>query len=177
MVLDLIIVLVILLFTFLGYRKGLVRTAISILSFFIALIISIMLYKTLGNIIINNTQIDESIENVISSKIAIGDLEEKYEMLPESLVEAGETTVNNLSKNLSEKIIYITSFIILFIALKIALMFVKFLAGVITKIPVIKQFDKLRRNNIWFSKRIFNSNSYICRNITGISNDRPRIYK
>ena len=73
MVLDLIIILVILLFTFLGYRKGLVKTAISILSFLIALVISIMLYKTVGNIIINNTGIDERIENAISSKITINE--------------------------------------------------------------------------------------------------------
>ena len=170
MLLDLIIILVILLFTFLGYRKGLVKTAISILSFLIALVISIMLYKTVGNIIINNTQIDENIEKTISSKITIDDLEEKYEILPDSLVEAGETTINDLARALSEKKIYIVSFIVLFIALKIALIFVKLLAGIITKIPVIKQFDKLRWNNIWSSKRIFNSNSNICRNITCISN-------
>ena len=176
MVLDLIIILVILLFTFLGYRKGLVKTAISILSFLIALVISIILYKTVGNIIINNTQIDENIEKTISSKITMADLEEKYEMLPESLIEAGETTINDLAATLAEKIIYIVSFIVLFIALKIALIFVKFLAGIITKIPVIKQFDKLRRNNLWFSKRLFNSNSDICRNPTCISNDRPKIY-
>lgn len=176
MVLDLIIILVILLFTFLGYRKGLVKTAISILSFLIALVISIILYKTVGNLIINNTQIDESIEKTISSKITVEDLEEKYEILPDSLVEAGETTINDLASNLSEKIIYIVSFIVLFIALKIALIFVKFLAGIITKIPVIKQFDKLRRNHLWFSKRIFNCYSNICRNITSISNDRPKIY-
>ena len=135
-----------------------------------------MLYKTVGNIVINNTQIDENIENTISSKIKIEDLEEKYEILPENLVEAGETTINDLARSLTEKIIYIVSFIVLFIALKIALIFVKFLAGIITKIPVIKQFDKLRWYNIWFNERIFNSNSNICRDITCISNDRTKIY-
>lgn len=171
MILDLIIVLLILLFTFLGYRKGLVKTAIGILSFFIALIVSIILYKTVGNMIINNTEIDEKIQDVIISKITVEDLEEKYEMLPASLIEAGENTVNDLAKTLSQKIIYIVSFIILFIVLKIALIFAKFLAGIITKIPVIKQFDKLRRNNIWFSKRIFNCYSNFCSNTTCFSND------
>ena len=177
MILDLIIILAISLFTFLGYRKGLVKTAISILSFLIALVISIMLYKTVGNIIINNTQIDEGIEQAISSKITIDELKEKYEMLPQSLVEEGETTINNLASSLAEKIIYIVSFTILFIVLKIALIFVKFLAGIITKIPVIKQFDKLRRDYIWFGKGILNSNSNFCRSITCFSNDRTKIYK
>lgn len=170
MILDLIIVLVILLFTVLGYAKGLVKTAIDILSFFIALIVSIMLYKTVGNIIINNTQFDESIEKTISSKITVDNLEEKYEILPEGVLETGEATINGLAKSLSKKIIYIVSFIILFIILKIVLLFTKLLAGIITKIPVIKQADKLRRNYIWFDKRFLNSNSNICRSIACISN-------
>lgn len=170
MVLDLIIILIILLFTFLGYRRGLVKTAINILSFFIALIISIILYKTVGNIVINNTQIDEKIETTISSKILTENFEEKLEILPTSLIETGENTVNEMAKLLSHKIIYITSFILLFIALKIALIFVKFLAGIITKIPVIKQFDKLRRNNLWFGKRIINCYSYFCCYFTCFAN-------
>lgn len=177
MLLDLIIILVILLFTFLGYRKGLVKTVISILSFFIALIISMLLYKAVGNMIISNTQFDENIQNIIGSKIAIEDLEEKYEILPNSLIETGENKVQDLTKALSHKIIYISSFILLFIALKIALIFVKFLAGAITKLPVIKQFDKLRRNNIWFSKRLFYNNCNICNYTTYITNDRPKTYK
>lgn len=177
MVLDLIIVLIVLLFTFLGYRKGLVKTAISILSFFIALVVSIMLYKTVGNLVINNTKIDETIETAISSKVITEDFEEKYEMLPDSLVETGETTVNEISKSLSHKIIYVSSFIVLFIVLKIVLIFAKFLAGIITKIPVIKQFDKLRWNNIWFSKRYFNCDCHFCNCSTCFTNDGGKIYQ
>lgn len=172
MVLDLIIILVILLFTFLGYKKGLIKTAISILAFFIALILAMCLYKTVGNIVIEKTQIDENIENVIISKIPIEDLEEKYEILPDSLIETGKTSIQDLAENLTQKIIYIASFIVLFIALRIALIFAKFLAGIIAKIPVIKQIDRLRRNNMGTCKRNFNSNSSICNNITCLTNDR-----
>lgn len=171
MVLDLIIILVILLFTFLGYRKGLVKTAIGILSFLIALTVSMILYKTVGNIVISNTQIDEKIETAISSKIITEDFKEKFELLPDSIVETGENTVNGMAKSLSKKIIYISSFIVLFIALKIVLIFAKFLAGIITKIPVIKQFDKLRWNNIWVIKGISNSYSCFCNCITCFTND------
>lgn len=171
MIVDLIILLVIMLFTFLGYRKGLVKTAIGILSFFIAVIVSMVLYKAVGNLIISNTQIDEKIQETISSKIITDEFEEKYEILPESILESGESTVNEISKSLSHKIIYISSFIILFIVLKIALIFAKVLAGIITKIPVIKQFDKLRRNYIWFCKRFFNSYSVFCCNTTCVTYD------
>ena len=142
MILDLSIILIIALFTFIGYKRGLVKTAINILSFFIALAISIMLYKTVGNIIINNTQIDDKIEQTITSKIVTENFEEKYEMLPDSLVLAGENKINEMSKALTEKIVYIGTFALLFIVLRIALIFVKLLADLITKIPIIKQFDK-----------------------------------
>ena len=71
MVLDLIVILVIALFTFIGYKQGLVKTAIKILAFFIALIVSLMLYKTIGNVIMKNTQVDEQIQNTIVSIIII----------------------------------------------------------------------------------------------------------
>lgn len=171
MVVDLIIVLVILLFTFLGYRKGLVKTAIGILSFFIALIISIMLYKTVGNMVINNTEIDEKIETAISSKVLTENYEEKLEMFPTNLIDAGENTVMEIARELSQKIIYILSFIVLFMLLKIVLIFAKFLAGIITKIPIIKQVDKLRWNNLWICKRIFNNYICFCCSTTWNTND------
>ncbi len=142
MVLDLIVILVIALFTFIGYKQGLVKTAIKILAFFIALVVSLMLYKTIGNVIMKNTQVDEQIQNTIVSKVLPEDYEEKLEILPDALVESGETTVNELSKNVTEKIIYGVVFIVLFVVLKIALKFVTLLTDLITKLPVIKQFDK-----------------------------------
>lgn len=142
MVLDLIVILVIALFTFIGYKQGLVKTAIKILAFFIALIVSLMLYKTIGNVIMKNTQVDEQIQNTIVSKVLPEDYEEKLEVLPDALVESGETTVNELAKNVTEKIIYGVVFIVLFVVLKIALKFVTLLTDLITKLPVIKQFDK-----------------------------------
>ena len=138
MVLDLIVILVIALFTFIGYKQGLVKTAIKILAFFIALVVSLMLYKTIGNVIMKNTQVDEQIQNTIVSKVLPEDYEEKLEVLPDALVESGETTVNELAKNVTEKIIYGVVFIVLFVVLKIALKFVTLLTDLITKLPVIK---------------------------------------
>ena len=171
MFLDIFIILFILLCTFLGYKKGLVKTAIGILSFFIAIIVSVLLYKTVGNLIINNTEFDENLESIISSKITIESFNEKYDLLPNNLIEEGENNIHELSKSLSHKIIYIASFIILFIALKIGLIFAKFLSDIITKIPIIKQFDKIRGNNLGIRKRRFNSNCFFRNNTTCFSHD------
>lgn len=142
MILDLGIILVIALFTFIGYKQGLVKTAIKILSFIIALVISMMLYKAIGNIIITNTLIDEKIEDTIVSKALPENYEEKLAILPKSLIESGETTINDLAKVVSSKAIYAVVFVVLFIVLRLLLKLVTLLTDLITKLPVIKQFDK-----------------------------------
>lgn len=142
MIIDLSIILIIALFTFIGYKKGLVKMAIRILAFFIAIIISFTLYKTVGNMIIKNTDIDETIEKTISSKIFNENYEEKTKNLPETLVETGNDKIEDTVDSITEKTIYVITFILLFVVSKIALRIVTLITDVITKLPIIKQFDK-----------------------------------
>ena len=142
MIIDLSIILIIALFTFIGYKKGLVKMAIRILAFFIAIIISFVLYKTVGNMIIKNTNIDETIENAISSKVFGENYEEKTKNLPDALVETGNDKIEDTVATITEKTIYVVTFILLFVASKIALRIVTLITDVITKLPIIKQFDK-----------------------------------
>ena len=51
--LDLIIIAFIALFTFIGYKKGLIKVAFGLVSFILALVISVILYKPVSNFIIN----------------------------------------------------------------------------------------------------------------------------
>ena len=64
-ILDIVIIAIIALSIFLGYRKGLVKIAVKLCAFLIAIIVSIVFYKPVSNIIINNTQLDEKIESAI----------------------------------------------------------------------------------------------------------------
>lgn len=142
MILDIIVLLIIALFTFLGYKQGLVKTIIKIFAFFIALFVAISFYKLVGNVIINNTGLDEKIERKIISKVLPENYEEKISILPNSMVEAGEQSINSLAVNISHKIIYYTTFLVLFLIIKIALKFFTIFADIITKLPIIKQLDK-----------------------------------
>ena len=141
MIVDLIIILVVLLFTFIGYKQGLVKSAIRVLAFFIALIISITFYKPVANIIINNTQVDEKIEATISEKIN-DKIEEKTKGLPKVITKTGEESVTKLSNSIAIKVMYVLTFIIMFVTIKLVLLLVTFLADFVTKLPIIKQFDK-----------------------------------
>ena len=142
MVTDLIILIVIFLSTIIGYKQGLVKAALKILTFFIAFIITISIYKPVSAVIINKTNIDEKIEQKITARIIPKKVEERMEVLPNSIIEAGQNTVQELAKSISEKIISAGVFIVLFFSIKIILKFVTILADLITKLPIIKQFDK-----------------------------------
>ena len=64
-IIDVIIVAIILLSTFLAYRKGLITLAIQLVAFVIAIVLTLLLYKPVSNVIINVTGIDEAIQNAI----------------------------------------------------------------------------------------------------------------
>ena len=50
---DIAVIAIIALCTFIGYKQGLVKSAIKILSFFIAIIVAVVLYRPISNLIIN----------------------------------------------------------------------------------------------------------------------------
>ena len=52
---DLIAIAIIALFTFIGYKKGLIKVAFGLVSFILAIVISVLLYKPVSNFIINYT--------------------------------------------------------------------------------------------------------------------------
>ena len=68
LIIDAIIILVIAIFTFIGYHQGLIKSAIKILSFFVAIIIAVMLYKPLATFVIDHTDIDEKNKDQLQQK-------------------------------------------------------------------------------------------------------------
>ena len=79
-IIDVIILSIILLSTYLGYRKGLIGVAFKILSFIIAILITVILFKPVTLYIINTTTIDETIENAIIEKFGSANLTQQGEL-------------------------------------------------------------------------------------------------
>lgn len=142
-IVDIIIVAIVALSTFLAYRKGLVKLAIHLCSFLIAVLITFLLYQPVSNFIINATSIDESIENTIYEKaneIIQGEENDgiatqitetaKNEMLPET------------ARTLAVNIVKGGVIVILYIAIKIILRFVTALADAVSKLPILNQMNK-----------------------------------
>lgn len=159
LIIDGIILGLLILCILIGYKKGLTKCIIKILSFVIAIVVAAVLFKPISNVVIEKTQIDDNIRNSIVG-IVEKDVEEKGKVgeetnLPQSMVnyinetieenihETKVTIVNNVSDKIATTIINVGVAIILFILARIALIFVSTLSSIITDLPIIKQFDKL----------------------------------
>lgn len=143
-IVDLIIIAIIVLSTFLAYRKGLIKLAIGLCSFVIAIVVTFILYQPISNLVINTTKIDETIENAIYEKANEMMQENKTENeLTNQII---ETTKNQMlpetARNLAINIVTGGVLIVLFLAIKIGLMFVSILSDAISKLPIINQLNK-----------------------------------
>lgn len=158
-IIDLVVIALVLLSTFLGYKKGLIGVAFKILSFLIAIAITLILYRPIAGFIIDNTPIAKNIESTIveklsSSKIEEGEIQTESTDLPNVVVNyingqisktvnnTKDEIVANVSKDLSENIVNVCVLIGLFIITRIALIFAKVLLEAVAELPIVKQFNE-----------------------------------
>lgn len=148
-ILDIIVIGIIIISTFLGYKKGLVNVIFNICAFLIALIITIILYTPITNLVIENTEFDEKIENVIIEKGVTTEDENSTEdsfldkYISQSVTNAKNDIVQSSSTIIAQKIIGILVAIILFIVVRIILIFAKALINGIASLPIIKQLNEI----------------------------------
>ena len=151
-IVDLIIIAVVLLFIFLGYKKGLTGSLIKLLSFIIAIVVALVLYKPVANAVIENTVIDDNIRTTLSATLGV---EDKTENTEENVP---STIMNNINKEIENAtdevkanvidqttitIVNIGSGIVIFLAVRVILVIISLFAKILTDLPVIKQVDKL----------------------------------
>lgn len=145
-VLDAIIIGVISLCTYIGYKRGLIKVVVSFLAFFIAIILTLLLYKPVANQIIEKTSIDENIEKSISSKIEDIDYENEDDNLAEfiksTIDDYKEKSTEYIAESLTVTIIEGITFIGLYIVIRIVLFVLSFIFDFIASLPIIEQFDK-----------------------------------
>ena len=140
---DLILLAIIGLFTFIGYKKGLIKVAFGLVSFILAIAISVIIYKPVSNFVINYTSIDDTIEATIEERLNSSDISsEETENIVSNYynnIKSASTAV--IADRMSKTIINIACMLIVFIITKIILLFFKFAGDLIAKLPLIKQFN------------------------------------
>ena len=140
---DIFIVVFLALSVYLGYKKGFVTLAIKLCAFLIAILITFVLYRPLGNLVINTTSVDESIEDSIYNKVTETMQKDESGELTNDLIEsAKQGMLEQSARELAINIVYAGTAVILFVIVRIILIFVNALANLIAKLPIIKQANE-----------------------------------
>lgn len=162
---DVLIVLIIGLCIFLGYKKGLAKCLLKLVTTLIALFLAIALYRPFVNFVVNNTIIDENIQLSLE-KVMNNGIEERKNEQDTNLVKEdsgvpkpiAEYLNNNFKSSVQQKqeeavisvargatllIVDIACFILIYIVAKIILKILTILIDIVSKLPVIRQFNEV----------------------------------
>ena len=141
-IIDIILLAVLILSAFLGYKKGLVKLGTKLFAGIIAIIVTIIIYKPVSNIVINNTSIDEKIENAIIENTT--SFINENEQVPNGVVnKVTDEILPAEAKNMAKNVVYAIMAIILFVFVKIALSVVISLMDFVANLPILKQFNEI----------------------------------
>ena len=145
-IIDIVLVLFLLGSVYLGYKKGLVSVAVSLVAFIAAIIITVMLYRPIADMIIKNTDWDERLQATIQSNVDSATTSNKKEgenSITDEIVEGTKKEIlPETSKTVAVNIIYGGTMIGLFIVSRLALLLINLVSGAITSLPIIKQFNE-----------------------------------
>ena len=142
-IIDLCILMIIALSTFIGFKKGFIKVAFRLISFILALIIALVLYNPVSNFINNYTPIPNKIESKIESRISSSNKEETNNLVANYYKNIRNISTNVIAKNITNSIVNISSILIVFLLSRLILMFLRISTDLIAKLPLIKQFNHI----------------------------------
>ncbi len=142
-IIDLCILIIIALSTFIGFKKGFIKVAFRLISFILALIIALVLYKPVSNFIKNYTPIPNKIESKIESRISSSNKEETNNLVANYYKNIRNISTTVIAKNITNSIVNISSILIVFLLSRLLLMFLRISTDLIAKLPLIKQFNHI----------------------------------
>lgn len=142
---DIILLLIIALTTFIGYKRGLIKIAFKFIGFILAIIMSIVLYRPISNLVINYTTIDDNLEKTIENRLSSSSItkEETNNIIANYYANVKNSSISVVSEGISKTIINVGCMILVFIIANIILLFFKFSGDLIAKLPLIKQFNSI----------------------------------
>lgn len=161
-ILTILVLAVFALCVFSGYQKGFLRTAFSLVSWIVVLVLCNFATPIVTDLLIQNTEIEEVVattvqENMMNFAVQMeenGGLSDLEAVLPAQLKElllgdSGSLAELMLSSSLKDftplvdGIVSALGFVITVILLRIAMVIVEFALGIVGKLPLIGPMDKL----------------------------------
>lgn len=162
-ILTIIIIAVFVLCVFSGFKKGFLKTAFSLVSWILVLVLCNFATPIVTDMLVQNTDVEVIVQTTVETKVMEAveqavqnsDVSELEAALPAELKElllGGHESINELLLDSSKPIdvtpvvngiIGILGFVVTVIALRIAMVIVEFALGVVAKLPLIGPADKL----------------------------------
>lgn len=152
---DFLVIAVMLLCIFIGYKRGLIKVAVKIVAIVVSIIFALIFYRGIASLIINATTIDDKICDSIYEKIkdvdftnvndeekennAILKISGKY--IDEAINNSKDDVARYVAQQLTLTIVQIISFIIFLIIVRLICLGLNVVADVIGNFPIIKQFN------------------------------------
>lgn len=153
-IIDIVVIAILALSIFFGYKRGLIKVIFNVCAFLVALILTFILYKPVAAFVINNTDLYENIkqvvlkngitekkEDVTESNEGIDKYIEKYTY--NAITDAKNDAVKSAADTIALNAVNVIVSIGLFIAIRILLIFAKFLVEALAELPIVKQFNEL----------------------------------
>ncbi len=142
-IIDLILIAIVLLSAFLGYKKGLVKLGAKLFAGIIAIVLTLILYRPVSGAIIKNTPIVEKIKNVVIENSSNFENQDKDKVSTQITNQVKNEILPAEAENIAKSIVYAVTSIVLFLVIKIILSIVISLIDEIARLPILKQFNEV----------------------------------
>ncbi len=147
MIADICVVGIVAIFVWSGYKAGLMKTFIKIASYIISIIISFFLYPVISDILIKTPIYDKLVE-IIGKELDISAISDSLSrgalgIWSNYAGKGFQAAAQGVSESMAVLIINILAFVIVLLLSKIIIRIVGNLLGIFTKLPIIKQFNRL----------------------------------
>ncbi len=147
MLADICVLVIVAFFIWSGYKSGFMKAFVKVASYIISLIISFFLYPVISDLLVKTPIYDKLVE-IIGQKYIIDNISDSmgqgaFDILSNYVSRGIQNAAQGIAESVALLIINIIAFIIILILSKIIIRVVGNLLGIFTKLPVIKQFNRL----------------------------------
>ena len=155
---DLLVLILMVLSTYIGYKKGFLKTITGVLSIVLSLILAVTFYPQMEKVI-KSTPVYESVYKNVEERIAPPDVESNKISdygagtlnLPRNFLKKMQDTANNtkediavsIAKSTADSAVKIVSMLAVFLLARLAIFLLVLIAGLIKKFPLIGWSDRL----------------------------------
>ncbi|MBE7031803.1 MAG: CvpA family protein [Ruminococcaceae bacterium] len=146
MLADLCVIAVVAGFMYMGYKAGFMRSFVKIASYIVSIVISFFMYPVISDLLVK-TPIYEKMVELINQKYQLQPLidvpTDTFSVLANYIDKGVQAATVGIAEAIAVLLVNILAFVIVLILSKLVIRIVGSIFKIFTKLPVIKQFNRL----------------------------------